>query len=217
MSAARTASCGRDQSAAQASRHRLGTRGRRLSGPVAGGTVRIRDVSEFVLDATQSQEEKPMSKQLMKSPIAAMLLGLTTVVAPSGHVQAAQRTFTIAALEPRGGANVDQEPFPTEPLPAGPGYVLNKPDQTGRWEVVAYLLTPSQIIVNQDDDLTLEFIGINGKSHPITIAGYDKSFELKRGHVTKISFKADQAGVFPIECHTHTPSMRAELVVLPGK
>ena len=119
-------------------------------------------------------------------------------------------------MEPRGGANVDQEPFPTEPLPAGPGYVLNKPDQIGRWEVVVYLLTPGQIIVNQDDDLTLEFAGINGKSHPITIAGYDKSFELKRGHVTKISFKADKAGVFPIECGTHKPSMRAELVVLPG-
>src|SRR5713101_9149502 len=116
-----------------------------------------------------------MSKQLIKSPIVAMLLGLATVLATSGHAQAEQRTFTIAALEPRGVANVDQEPFPAEPLPAGPGYVLNKPDQTGRWEVVVYLFAPSQIIVNQDDDLTLEFVGINGKSHPTTIAGYDKS------------------------------------------
>jgi len=107
-----------------------------------------------------------MSKQLRKSPIGAALLGLTTVLATSGHAQAETRTFTIAALEPRGGANVDQEPFPTEPLPVGPGYVLNKPDQTGRWEVVVYLFTPSQIIVNQDDDITLEFVGINGKSHP---------------------------------------------------
>jgi hypothetical protein len=158
-----------------------------------------------------------VSKPLIKLPIVAIVFGLTTIMATSGHVQAEQRTFTIAAVEPRGGANVDQEPFPTEPLPAGPGYVLNKPDQTGRWEVVVYLLAPSQIIVNQDDDLALEFAGINGKSHPITIAGYDKSFELKRGHVTRISFKADKAGVFAIECHTHTPSMRAELVVLPRK
>src|SRR5260370_35502705 len=99
----------------------------------------------------QSREEKPMSKQLMKSPIVAALLGLTTVLATSGPVQAEQRRFTIAALEPRGGANVDQEPFPTEALPAGPGYVLNKPDQTGRWEVRVYRLAASQINVNQDD------------------------------------------------------------------
>ncbi len=158
-----------------------------------------------------------MSKQLIKSPIVAMLLGLTTVLATSGPAQAEKRTFTIAALEPRGGANIDQEPFPTEPLPTGPGYVLNKPDQTGRWEVVVYLLAPSQVIVNQDDDVTLNFAGINGKSHPLTIAGYDKSFEVKRGHVTEISFKADKAGVFLIECHTHTPSMKAELVVLPRR
>src|SRR5260370_38199263 len=73
------------------------------------------------------------------------------------------------------------------------------------------------MIGKQDDDVTLEFAGINCKSHPITIAGYDKSFELRRGHVTKISFKADKAGGFPIECGTHTPSMRAELVVLPRR
>ena len=28
------------------------------------------------------------------------------------------------------------------------GYGLNKPDQTGRWEVSVYMWTPSQIIVN---------------------------------------------------------------------
>jgi hypothetical protein len=124
-----------------------------------------------------------MSMQLMKLPIAGMLLGLTTMVATSGQVQTEQRTFTIAALEPRGGAN--------------------KPDQTGRWEVVVYLFTPSQIIVNHDDDVTFEFVGVNGKSHPITIAGYEKSFELKRGHVTKIS-KADKVGCFPLSAtRTH--------------
>ena len=108
-------------------------------------------------------------------------------------------------MEPRGGATIDKEPFPTEPLPAGAGYVLNKPDQNSRWEVVVYMFTPSHIIVNQDDDVTLEFVGINGMSHTTTIAGYGKSFELKRGHVTRVAFKADKTGVFPIECSTpHT-------------
>ena len=65
--------------------------------------------------------------------------------------------------------------------------------------------------------MTLEFIGINGASHPTTIAGYDKSFVLKRGQVTKIDFKADKAGVFAIQCGMHKPSMVSELVVLPRK
>jgi hypothetical protein len=117
----------------------------------------------------------------------------------------------------KGGVTADKEPFPTDALPAGAGYVLNKPDQTGRWEVSVYMWTPSQIIVNQDDDVTLEFVGINGANHPTTIAGYDKSFVLKRGQVTKINFKADKAGLFAIQCGTHKPTMAAELVVLPRK
>lgn len=158
-----------------------------------------------------------MSKQFMKAPIAAMLLGLTAIVATSGQAQAEKRTFTIAAVEMKGGVTVDKEQFPTEALPAGAGYVLNKPDQTGRWEVSIYLWAPSQIIVYQDDEVTLVFVGINGESHPTTIAGYNKSFVLKRGQVTKINFKADKAGVFPIQCATHKPSMVSELVVLPRK
>jgi hypothetical protein len=28
-----------------------------------------------------------------------------------------------------------KEPFPTEAMPAGAGYVLNQPEQAGRWEI----------------------------------------------------------------------------------
>ena len=158
-----------------------------------------------------------MSKKIMPAAIAGTLLGLVTIAVTSGQAQAEKRTFTVAAVEMKGGVTVDKEPFPPDALPAGAGYVLNKPDQTGRWEVSVYMWTPSQIIVNQDDDVTLEFVGINGANHPTTISGYDKSFVLKRGQVTKISFKADKAGLFAIQCGTHKPSMAAELVVLPRK
>jgi len=153
-----------------------------------------------------------MSKKIMTAAIASTLLGLVTIAVTSGQAQAEKRTFTVAAVEMKGGVTVDKEPFPTDALPAGAGY-----DQTGRWEVSVYMWTPSQIIVNQDDDVTLEFVGINGANHPTTISGYDKSFLLKRGQVTKISFKADKVGLFAIQCGTHKPSMAAELVVLPRK
>lgn len=83
----------------------------------------------------------------------------------------ATRFFTIAAVEPRGGASVGQEAFPTQALPPGGGYVIRQPDQTGRWEVSAYLWMPSQIVVNQGDEVTLDFVGINGAAHPTEIQG----------------------------------------------
>jgi hypothetical protein len=128
---------------------------------------------------------------------------------------AVRRYFTIAAVEPRGGATVSQEPVPTEPLPPGPGYVVRQPDQTGRWEVSVYLWSPSQIVVRQGDEVTLDFVGINGASHPTEIKGLDKAFTLKRGHVVRVEFTADQPGIYPIICNTHVPTMRGEIVVLP--
>jgi plastocyanin len=139
------------------------------------------------------------------------------LVGASAAGQAAQRFFTIAAVEPKGGTTADKEPFPAAALPEGGGYVIKKPDQTGRWEVSAYVWQPSQIIVTEGDDVTLEFIGINGAEHPTTIVGYDKTLVLKRGHVVRLEFKADKPGTFPIVCSHHKPSMVGELIVLAKK
>ena len=133
------------------------------------------------------------------------------------QVQTQKRFFTIAAVEPKGGTTVDKEPFPAAALPDGNGYVLKKPDQTGRWEVSTYVWQPSQIIVTEGDDVVLEFIGINGAEHPTTIVGYDKTLVLKRGHVIRLEFKANKVGVFPIVCSHHRPSMVGELIVLAKK
>jgi plastocyanin len=125
-----------------------------------------------------------------------------------------QRFFAIAAVEPTGGTTTDKEPFPAKPLPTGPNYVLKQPDKTGRWEGSPSVWQPSQIFVNKGDEVTtLDFIGINGASHPTTVSRYGKSFILERGHVNRVTFVADKPSVFPIVCATHTPSMRAELVV----
>ena len=126
-----------------------------------------------------------------------------------------KRFFTVAAVEPRGGVTVDREPFPTEKLPSGEGYVIRSPDQSGRWEVSTYLWMPSQIVVHQGDEVILEFVGINGASHPTEIKGLGKAFTLKRGHVMRVDFKAERPGVYPVICNAHLPSMRGEIVVLP--
>lgn len=127
----------------------------------------------------------------------------------------ATRTFTMAAVEPKGGTTVDKEPFPHHPLPEGKGYVLKEPDpKTGRWEVSTYRWEPSQIVVYQGDTVVLEILGVNGDVHPARIEGYVPGFVVRRGQVTRLTFTADKAGFFKIECTTHHPSMVGYLVVL---
>ena len=132
----------------------------------------------------------------------------------SSTIPPMKRTITMTAVEPKGGVTVDKEAFPKDALPAGGGYLLKAPDKDGRWEVSAYRWDPNQVIVNQGDEVTLEILGINGAEHPTVIEGYNVTFNVKRGQVTMVTFKADKAGVFKINCGVHQPSMVGELVVL---
>jgi plastocyanin len=131
---------------------------------------------------------------------------------------AEKRFFTVLAVEPKGGTTVDKEPFPTGSLPPGGGYVIAQPDEkTKRWEVSAYVWLPSQIIVTEGDEVTLEFVGINGAAHPTTIAAFGQNFTLIRGQAHRVTFTADKVGIFGIVCSTHRPSMSGELVVMPKR
>ena len=147
------------------------------------------------------------------SLFAALLAG----VACSGSALAEKRVFTVLAVEPKGGANLSQEAFPTAKLPDGGGYVMRPADQTGRWEVSAYVWQPAQIVVDEGDEVTLEFVGIHGASHPTRIEGLGLNFTLQRGVARQVSFVASKAGRFRIVCETHHPSMTGEIVVLPKR
>ena len=148
---------------------------------------------------------------------AACLLLPAAIAGPVASEPPRQRTIYIAAIEPKGGTNVDQEPFPEKPLPQGGGYALKKPDEKGRWEVSTYRWDPGTIVVNQGDRVTLEIVGINGDQHPFTIEGYWISDVVRRGQLTRVSFTADKAGIFKIICRKHAPAMQADLVVLEAK
>jgi plastocyanin len=150
-------------------------------------------------------------KRILASAVCAIAVaGALAGLAPA---QAEKRYIVVTAVEPKGGASVEKEPFPAASLPEGGGYELKKPNDAGRWEVSVYVFDPRQIFVNEGDEVTLEFVGINGASHPISIGGYDKTFELKRGQSTRVTFTADKPGIFPIVCATHHPTMVAELIV----
>jgi hypothetical protein len=144
-----------------------------------------------------------------------LLLAGVAMLTTSPSADAAKRTFTILAVEPKGGTTTDKEPFPTEVLPAGGGYVVRQPDQSGRWEVSGYVWQPSQIVVTEGDEVTLEFVGINGREHPTTLSAFGQTFTVKRGQLTRVTFVASKAGVFGFVCSAHRPSMTGELIVLP--
>ncbi len=154
---------------------------------------------------------------LLVVTVSIMLVALLGACAVQGQTASAaptERTIYMAAVEPKGGVTVDQEPFPSTALPDGDGYILKEPDQAGRWEVSTYHWYPGTIVVNQGDVVTLEIVGINGASHPFSIEGYNINNVVQRGHVTRVTFTADKAGIFRITCSTHLPSMQADLVVL---
>jgi len=125
----------------------------------------------------------------------------------------AKKVIYMSAVEYKGGTN--SEPFPSEPAPAGGGYIIKPPDETGRWETSTYRWEPGIIAVNKGDEVELWIWGVNGSQHPSTIEHYVPDFTVTRGNLTVLTFTADQEGTFRITCHAHPPSMEALLVVLP--
>jgi len=125
------------------------------------------------------------------------------------------RIIYVNAIEPKGSASNATEPFPTNPLPSGGGYILKPPDASGTWTVETYIWEPSVIVVYQGDNVTLQILGVNGKEHRSQIENYVGSFNVKRGQLTTLNFVADKVGTFRIVCVDHQPSMTGYLIVLP--
>jgi heme/copper-type cytochrome/quinol oxidase subunit 2 len=124
-----------------------------------------------------------------------------------------KKVIYMSAVEYKGGTS--SEPFPTDPAPAGGGYIIKPPDATGRWETSTYRWEPGVIAVNQGDEVELWIWGVNGALHPSYIEEYVPEFSVTRGDLTVLNFTADKAGTFRIHCSAHQPSMEAFLLVLP--
>ena len=125
------------------------------------------------------------------------------------------RTFYINTVEPEGSANIAEEPFPNSTLPAGGGYELNPPDEQGNWGIETYVFDPSQIVVYEGDQVTLNILGVNGRVHNISVNGYVDQFELHRGELRTVTFTADRAGTIDFICSIHQPTMHGQIMVLP--
>jgi hypothetical protein len=99
-------------------------------------------------------------------------------------------------------------------IPTGGGFRLLEPNKVGAWDFRSFAFSPSQIIVNQGDKVTLHFIGVQGAHHVITVDGIG-TFSLNRGQIHTVSFIAISLGIINYTCHLHMPNMVGQILVLP--
>jgi hypothetical protein len=93
------------------------------------------------------------------------------------------------------------EKFPNATVTAGPGLVLRPLNKVGAWDFRAFAFDPSLIVVNQDDKVTLHFVGVQGFHHVITVEGIG-TFPLDRAQIHTVSFTANNPGTIAYTCLT---------------
>jgi len=164
-----------------------------------------------------------VTKYIRFESISVAVTTLLLACACASAAEQGPRNFYIKTVHIDGKANVSgdashpPEPFPAGNLPGGGGLKLTKPDQNGDWKMRAFTFQPSQIIVHQDDQVRLNFIGVQGPKHTIHVAGegVDQRITLSRGTMETVEFIAGKPGIVEIECYDHEPVMNAEVVILP--
>lgn len=107
-----------------------------------------------------------------------------------------------------------EQPPANSTMPTGGGFRITEPNKVGAWDFRSFTFAPDQIVVNQDDKVTLHFIGVQGAHHVITVDGLG-TFTLQRGQIHDISFVANSPGTINYYCHVHMPNMVGQILVLP--
>ena len=132
-----------------------------------------------------------------------------------------QKTFYIATVHLDGitsaypSGDHPSEPYPNYTLPSGGGLVLTKIDKMGGWKIRQFMFAPSVIVVNQGDQVTLNFVDVQGPGFLITVDGIAPEFGIHRGEIKTVNFTADNPGTIDFWSSNHEPNMRGEIVVLP--
>src|SRR5215204_384046 len=107
-----------------------------------------------------------------------------------------------------------EQPPVNSTIPTGGGFKMTEPNKAGAWDFRSFTFSPSQIVVNQGDKVTLHFIGVQGAHHVVTVDGIG-TFELNRGQINTVSFVANNPGIINYVCHVHLPNMVGQILVLP--
>ena len=133
---------------------------------------------------------------------------------------AKDRVIWMEAVEYKGSTETAKLAPPqnlaTDLASLGPAYGFKWLEPDKKWEVAAYAFTPSTVVVNQGDKVTLRIFGVNGDKHTLYVENYAQNIvELNRGRSIDITFTADKPGLFQYVCSNHEPAMRGWLIVNP--
>ena len=155
--------------------------------------------------------------------LVALAVALPLAVVSKGEASpvAKKRELFMSAVEWKGSASVSKEPYPG-PVPAGGGYESCPPGSqdcdlagnTAKWAIETYRFDSAMVAAYAGDRVTLNIFGVNAKEHPISIPAFNQKFTVKRGVVSKVSFKVDKPGIYNILCLLHPPAHQAQLLVL---
>lgn len=131
------------------------------------------------------------------------------------------RQIYMTAVEWKGSASVAKEAYPTAPLPGGGGYESCAPGSDGcdlagnttKWAVETYRFDTALVAACVGERVTLNIFGVNAAEHHINVPDFNKNFVVKRGMLSRVTFKVKKPGLYSIICITHQPSHRADLLV----
>jgi plastocyanin len=115
----------------------------------------------------------------------------------------------------KGDSNHPPEPFPAGSLPEGGGVILKKPDAQGNWKIRSFIFQPSQLFVYQGDKVTLNFLGVQGPSHRLSVDGHQDNIVLKRGEMKSVTLVAGKVGTISFRSIDRQPTMQGRIVILP--
>jgi hypothetical protein len=196
------------------------------------GSISIQNSQQYVKGQT-SNEPKLESANEYKNTSSNVVASPTSYTSSMVLVNPAKSTtkeFWINAVHFDGLTNINagvkcdtcSQNTPTHPaenpplnstIPTGGGFRLLEPNKVGAWDFRSSTFSPSQIIVNQGDKVTLHFIGVQGAHHLITVDGIG-TFPLSRGQIHTVSFIANSPGTISYTCHLHMPNMVGQILVL---
>src|SRR2546429_9435477 len=100
----------------------------------------------------------------------------------------------------------------------GPGQA--DPSAPQRWEVASYQFSPAFVTVQQNDSIMLSVFIANGDHHEVELTDPDGESIIakaawERGREYTAFFQTRKGVSYRLERAVHTPSMSAEICVLP--
>jgi len=147
--------------------------------------------------------------------------------ADSGNVglEPNEVVFDVNIIEIKGATDGIEAPS-VDPATLSSGYKFKPPgeydaENPEKWQVSSYMYSPAAFVVGEGDDVTLRTFVLNGDNHVTWLEAPDGSrvagtdVTMNRGRQYDVSFTADQSGYYTWKCADHSPTMSAQILVLP--